>query len=122
MVGREETPKKSLELYRMRVYNQGHEENEVVLENGKTSRGSFKEKEVLKVLADKGRLPVTEYVRCKVRYFCDGAVFGSREFVNEIFREHRERFGAKRQSGARRIKGVVSEFYALRDLQVKVFG
>jgi hypothetical protein len=49
-------------------------------------------------------------------------VFGSSDFVNEVFRVNRKRFGAKRQSGARRMRGVQDELYSLRDLQVGVFG
>jgi len=72
------------------------------------------------VLEAKGRLPVSEYVRCRVRYFCDGAIFGSREYVEEMFGAMRERFGPKRKSGARRMKGVEEELFALRNLRLKV--
>jgi hypothetical protein len=44
-------------------------------------------------------------LRCRVRYFTDGAVIGSREFVNEAFASARERFGAKRKNGARAMRG-----------------
>jgi hypothetical protein len=59
-----------------------------------------------------------------VRYFSDGAVFGSREFVEGIFKAYRKRYGAKRKTGARRLKGLQAEdeLFALRDLQVDVFG
>ncbi len=66
--------------------------------------------------------PVGEYLRCRVRYFCDGAVFGSREFVEGIFQAHRGHFGEKRKSGARRLRGVHEEMFAMRDLRVGVFG
>ena len=44
-------------------------------------------------------------LRCRVRYFSDGAVLGSREFVDGVFRACRERFGQKRRSGARKLQG-----------------
>jgi hypothetical protein len=44
-------------------------------------------------------------LRCRVRYFSDGAVIGSREFVDGVFRACRERFGGKRKSGARKMRG-----------------
>eukprot|EP01047_Picozoa_sp_COSAG01_P118764 COSAG01_NODE_47452_length_390_cov_0.711340_2_plen_59_part_01 len=47
-----------------------------------------------------------EALRCKVRYFSDGMTFGSRDFVNNVFKHARERFGEKRNSGARPLKGV----------------
>jgi hypothetical protein len=58
-----------------------------------------------------------------VRYFCDGAVFGGREFVEGIFRAYRDRFGPKRKTGARRLRGLAeAELFALRDLRKGVFG
>lgn len=63
-----------------------------------------------------------DYLRCRVRYFCDGAVFGSREFVDDIFQAHRDRSDPKRETGARRVRGVQTEFYALRNLRLNVFG
>jgi hypothetical protein len=78
---------------------------------------------VVQVLEARGRLPLSEYLRCRVRYFCDGAVFGSRDFVEDIFRVYRGRFGAKRRSGARRMRGLEGEkLYTLRDLRLRVFG
>ena len=39
----------------------------------------------------------------------DGLVLGSKEFVNEVFIQHREKFGAQRKDGARKIRGVPLE-------------
>ena len=76
----------------------------------------------MKVLAAKGTLPVTEYIKCKVRYFCDGAVFGTREYVDGIFESYRERFGGKRKDGARRMRGLRGgELFTLRNLMAEVF-
>ena len=120
--GREESIKKSLEIYRTALYQRGHEQKESLNEEGKTVRGALSHEEVMAVLEAKGRLPLGSYVRCRVRYFSDGAVLGSKEFVNGIFRAYRKRFGPKRKEGARRMKGLETELYALRDLQVRVFG
>ena len=43
-----------------------------------------------------------ELLRCRVRYFSDGVVLGSREFVESVFTVHRDQFGVKRKTGARR--------------------
>jgi hypothetical protein len=40
-------------------------------------------------------------LRHRVRYFTDGAVIGSKAFVNEAFATARERFGPCRKGGAR---------------------
>jgi hypothetical protein len=59
-----------------------------------------------------------------VRYFTDGAVIGSKAFVNEVFVAARERFTERRKDGARRMKGngkaAAGELWSVRDLRVRV--
>lgn len=66
-------------------------------------------------------LRMAKMLRCRVRYFTDGAVIGSREFVNEAFASARERFGPKRKDGARKLKGgsaaADGALWSLRDLR-----
>lgn len=63
-------------------------------------------------------------LRCRVRYFTDGAVIGSRGFVNAVFEKSRERFAGKRKDGARKPRGngrpAAGVLWSLRDLQVDV--
>jgi hypothetical protein len=58
----------------------------------------------------------------RVRYFTDGAVIGSKEFVNEAFAGARERFSEKRKDGARRMRGSGAAakglLWSMRDLRV----
>jgi hypothetical protein len=54
------------------------------------------------VLPDLG---MAAMLRCRVRYFTDGAVIGSKTFVNEALAAARERFTEKRKDGARRLRG-----------------
>jgi hypothetical protein len=67
---------------------------------------------------------MAKMLRCRVRYFTDGAVIGSKEFVNEAFASARERFGAKRKDGARAMKGSGKDakgvLWSVRDLRVGV--
>ena len=64
-------------------------------------------------------------LRHRVRYFTDGAVIGSRVFVNEAFACARERFGTRRHDGARKLKGAGAPaaglLWSLRDLRRGVF-
>jgi hypothetical protein len=66
-------------------------------------------------------LGMAKMLRCRIRYFTDGAVIGSKEFVNEAFSSARERFGPKRKDGARKLKGEGSAtkgtLWSLRDLR-----
>jgi hypothetical protein len=70
------------------------------------------------VLEDLG---MAKMLRCRIRYFTDGAVIGSKEFVNEAFASARDRFGPKRKDGARRMKGdaapATGALWSLRDLR-----
>jgi putative transposase len=63
-------------------------------------------------------------LRCRVRYFSDGAVLGSREFVDGVFMACRERFGKTRTSGARKLRGssaaaaaATGVLWSVRDLK-----
>jgi hypothetical protein len=113
----------ALAEYRMWLYQEGREEREGLDEEGRRVRGALGRAEVLAVLGAKGRLPLGGYLRCRVRYFCDGAVLGSREWVEGVFGEFRDRFGAGRKSGARRVRGLAGlELFTVRDLRVNVFG
>ena len=70
-----------------------------------------------------GKLPLADALRCQVRYFTEGTILGSREFVEEQFAKHRAAFGVKRTSGARKLRGAEWEnLYSARDLRKDVFG
>ena len=73
------------------------------------------------VLKDLG---MAKMLRCRVRYFTDGAVIGSKAFVNEAFEAARERFTAKRKDGARRLRGsgkpAAGLLWSARDLRIGI--
>jgi len=76
-------------------------------------------------LAEKaGEIPLGKMLRCRVRYFTDGAVIGSRSFVNEVFTGARERCGSKRKDGARKLRGSGSPaagiLWSLRNLRIGI--
>ena len=113
----------ALALYRLYLYHQGSPQRESLDEHGRPQRGALSHQAVLRVLAQKGRLPLAEYLRCRVRYFCDGAVLGSRAFVEGMFQSHREWFGPRRRTGARPMRGLAGEgLCTWRDLRADLFG
>ena len=73
-----------------------------------------------RVLDAGGKMSRAELIRLRVRYFTDGAVIGSRAFVEEVFEGAREQFSPKRKTGARSIRALAEDqpLYALRDLKV----
>ena len=89
-------------------------------------RNRISREEALKVMKEGGRLKRSDYLRCRVRYFSDGAALGSKEFVEEVFEGARELFSPNRKDGARTLKGMETlpkpeRIYNLRQLQKDVF-
>ena len=62
----------------------------------------------------------------RVRYFSDGAVIGSAEFVNQVFTQQRDRLvtlDSRRRTGARSMRYAEwGGLTTLRDLRVNVIG
>ncbi len=73
-----------------------------------------------------GEIPLGKALRCRIRYFTDGAVIGSRNFVDEAFAKSRSRFGPKRKNGARKMKGDATPangiLWSFRELRKGVAG
>ena len=62
-------------------------------------------------------------LRCRVRYFTDGVALGEKGWIESLFAQRREWFGAGRRTGARPLRGVeMPGLRTMRDLQVRVFG
>ena len=118
--------------YRMLLLAEGEEKlKEVVGAEGKREmkivRKGMKQEEVESELAQLERsrdVALGKMLRCRVRYFSDGAVIGSRAFVDEVFRTCRERFGEKRKSGARKLRGngaaAAGRLWSVRDLRRRI--
>ena len=70
----------------------------------------------------RSRLSEAAMLRCRVRYFTDGLVLGSREFVDRAFDLTREWFGPRRTSGARKLARAETELRTMRALKVRVYG
>ena len=82
------------------------------------ARGGFTQKRIEAERKRGGRLPLWQVLRCRVRYFTDGAVLGSRTFVDGVFFLERSRFGRNRKSGARKIRDdALGAVMSLRDLK-----
>lgn len=102
-----------------RVNKQGKVQR-VVTRKGK--RGDAAKTQLKKLEEEKARdLKISKVIRCRIRYFKDGAVIGSRSFVDRIFSLRKKQFSGKRTSGARKPRGALGslagEIWSLRDLQ-----
>ena len=88
----------------------------------KTKKGFSKER-VEAVLKSGGKLSRADLLRCRVRWFSDGVAIGSKGFVEGVFNGCRSYFGAKRKTGARRVRqDAVGSLHALRELKVRSVG
>jgi hypothetical protein len=67
------------------------------------------------VLAGKGKLSAAQLLQCRVRHFTEGMAIGGESFVEGVFVLARERFGASRRTGARKIRRAETELRSLRD-------
>ena len=115
--------------YRMLLLAEGEEKlKEVVDQDGKRNvkvvRKGMKKEEVVEELAQLERsrdVVLGKMLRWRVRYFSDGAVIGSRAFVDGVFAACRDRFGQRRKSGARKMRGnaaaATGALWSVRDLR-----
>jgi hypothetical protein len=110
MTGQEHSWDTILKIYRKHVYMQA----EAHTKKGKT----IDKEKIAEVLENGGKLSFVELMHCKVRYFSDGVVLGSQVFVEDIFQKHKDQFGLKRKTGARKPRyGGLGDIYTLRGLR-----
>jgi hypothetical protein len=77
-----------------------------------------------KVIAEGGKLSLPDVLRCRIRYFADGAVLGGREFVSVHLARYRVRTGLRRDRDVHDVPQLTDwgELTALRALRRNPFG
>ena len=91
--------------------------------SGRSDKTALDRETILAELKRGGELSIGQMLRLRVRHLTDGVVLGSKEFVNEVFVRHREKFGPRRKDGARRIRGFpLPDIRVLRDVRVRAVG
>jgi putative transposase len=116
--GKELPIKEVLSRYRYHLYSEGREVVGDVAQ-GLKGRPGLKREAVAEVQKAQGELAPSDFLRARVRHFTEGAVIGTREFVEARFREFRQHFGPRRQTGARPLRMMPKErrLFAWRDLK-----
>jgi putative transposase len=72
---------------------------------------------------EEGELSVQEQLRCKIRYFTDGVILGSRSFVEDHCQRLKQKLGYRRKSGPTACKLLgPATLWVFRNLRVRVFG
>jgi len=106
--------------YRLELFGRGQARLD---QEGKVVRAGISARRIQEVLHKKGRLERWEALRCRVRYFSDGMILGSRPFVERFFAINRWRFGPTRKNGARAMRYLnLPQLYTMRDLQKAPIG
>ena len=112
----EETAK----LYRLWLYHEGQQ----ILPDyatGQKGRRGFSQQDLEAVEQLGGKMPATEVLRYRVRYFTDGAALGTSAFIEKVFKSNRGNFGPNRERGTRRMRGAEwGELRVIRDLRQTV--
>ena len=100
---------------------------EVVLNAKVVKKGMSKEKAENELAAleqshtSKGDRAISKVIQYRIRYFSDGVVIGSKDFVDSFFHKSKHRFGPKRTTGARKPRGALSplknQLSTIRDFQ-----
>jgi len=95
-----------------------------VVRKGMNREKARHEMEQMKPPASTRNLAISKVIRNRVRYFTDGAVIGSKDFVEDAFQGSRSFFGNRRQSGARKprgsLAGLSGDIWSARDLRKDV--
>ena len=61
-------------------------------------------------------------LRCRIRYFTDSQVIGTKVFLDEVFESSRKDLKVKREAGARKPRGLMlgNDWRTLTDLRGEV--
>jgi REP element-mobilizing transposase RayT len=117
-LGVDESWSKIRDLYRQHLFVQGRQKG--LDPEGRAIKKGFSPEKVEEVLRTGGKLPMHVLLHCRVRYFSDGLVLGSKEFTDKVFNRYRDQFGSKRESGARPMRyGEWGGLCTMRDLRLE---
>jgi putative transposase len=103
------------ERYRQTLFGTGASE--------KTHASRLSVDDFNRVIAEKGKLPLATVLRCRVRYFSDGAVLGSRAFVQSQLSTYQRKTGRRSRTAPRQVPHVADwgDLTTLRGLRQKTF-
>ncbi len=104
------------DAYRQTLFGKGSAPKE---KGGKIDRAAMQ-----KVIETRGKLPLHQVLRCRVRYFSDGAVLGSQAFVQKHLGTYQKLTGRRSRTAPRSIPRVTEwgDLATLRGLRRHPFG
>jgi len=104
------------EAYRMRLYGEGVKQ--------RAGKASMTPAQLAKVMEAKGKLPLVTVLHCKIRYFTDGAVLGSKAFVAEQLALYRRKTGMRKHMTAQALPPITEwgDLVAMRGVRKNALG
>jgi REP element-mobilizing transposase RayT len=108
------------EVYRCWLFEDGRERMDAT---GARKKAGIPGKEAAAEKQRLGKLGRAALLRCRVRYFSDGLVLGTKSYVDGVFERYRGHFGPKRTSGARALReDARGSLFTARQLAVRAVG
>ncbi|MFP4156792.1 MAG: transposase [Opitutales bacterium] len=91
---------------------------------GSEDAGRISAERVEQIIRSRGKVPLQELLRVRVRYFGDGLALGSRAFMAQILRDHAEAFGRQRRQAGTPLPEAGDSFilHSFRDLRRRLYG
>ncbi|MBL9215271.1 MAG: transposase, partial [Opitutaceae bacterium] len=86
------------------------------------SAGGITQEDFERVIREQGRLPLATVLRCRLRYFTDGAVLGTRAYVEAQRESQRRRYGREERTRPRPLPQVTEwgDLAVLRRLRGRI--
>jgi len=107
------SPSESLAAYRLLIFGAGEEKGECG-ERSRIRKG-FTREEAARVYEAEGRLTFGQLMSCRVRYLVDGAILGSRDFVERMYKRNRKTLGRKRKTIGTKVPLTHANITSLRN-------
>ncbi len=105
------------EVYRCWLFEDGKSRGDKAATGGISTVAAAEEKK------RRGKLGRAALLRCRVRYFTDGLVLGTKSYVDGVFATCRGQFGPQRTSGARALhEDAQGSLFTARQLAVRTVG
>jgi len=104
------------EAYRMRLFGDGVKP--------RAGKASITPAQFAKVMEANGTLPMTDVLRCRVKYFTDGAVLGSKAFVAGQLARYRQQTGRRKRIAPQEMPPLTkwTDIVTMRGFRKNVFG
>ena len=108
----------AFEAYRVWLFQSGEQRGAADPLGKERVRKGISPERVKEVVERKGRLSLRECLMCRIRHMSEGAIFGTKGFVDQMLERHREAYGSRRKTGARPLRFLESsDLFALKDIR-----